>query len=146
MFDIFDCVNPYFELQFAIEAGDITHVEHVILEHKDFLNEVCVGNDQTPLAYACMFGYLDIVIFLVDRGADLNIRMSEDGYTALFWAVMGNQIEAVKFLVGSGAKINIQTYQGETVFDMVHEDDDVDLTEIYEYLEECIDDESLLLE
>ncbi len=136
MFDIFDIVHPYFELQFAVEAGDITHVKHVILERKDFLNEVCLGDDQTPLAYACMLGYLDIVIFLVEQGADVNIRMGDDGYTALFWAVMGGQIECVKFLVESGAKINIQSYQGDIVFDMAHyEDDDVDLTEIHEYLQ-----------
>jgi ankyrin repeat protein len=132
--------TPGFELQCAIEDRDVTHVEQVIFREKDFLNAVCLGEDQTPLAYACMLGFVDIARLLVDQGADINIRMSRDGYTALFWAVMGGQIESVKFLVESGAKINIYGYQGETVFDMVH-DDDMDLSGIYEYLEECIGDE-----
>ena len=132
-----DYATPGFELRCAIENRDITHVEQVILREKDFLNAVCLGEDQTPLAYACELGFVDVARFLVDRGADVNVRMSSDGYTALFWAVMGNRLEAVKFLVESGSEIDIQSYQGETLFDMTHEDDNVDLSEIYEYLKEC---------
>ena len=44
------------------------------------------------LMKAAVGGHLDVVRFLLDRGADVNAR-NESGDTALTWAVRGGHIE-----------------------------------------------------
>lgn len=46
-------------------------------------------NGWTALMKATVGGYLDVVRFLVDRGADVNAQ-NESGDTALTWAVEGS--------------------------------------------------------
>ena len=64
-------------------------------------------NNRTALTYAVREGYTEVVKFLVDSGADINIQ-NEDGWTALMLAADGGRTEAVEFLVENGADINIQ--------------------------------------
>jgi ankyrin repeat protein len=129
-----DCGGLNFDLLRAIEDRNIAHIEQVLSKEQALLNAICLGDDQTPLAYACALGYVDVVTFLIKKGADVNSRMSRDGYTALFWAAKSNQIEALKILLDSGAKANILTYQGEDIIDVSYDDDGNELTEIREYL------------
>jgi ankyrin repeat protein len=133
-----DYVSLNFELSCAIEDRNIARIEQVFSKEQALLNAICLGDDQTPLAYACMLGYVDVVTFLIEKGADVNGRMSRDGYTALFWAAKSNQIEAVKTLLNSGAKANILTYQGEDIIDVSYDDDGNELTEMREYLIEYL--------
>jgi Ankyrin repeats (many copies) len=143
-----DYVNSSFELQCAIEDQDIIHIEQVLLRAKDCLNAVCLGEDQTPLAYACVLGCGDVVRFLIEKGADVNVRMGEDGETALFQAVLENKFEIVKLLVEYGAKIKIQDYQGNTPLDYAvfendnYENDIEGLRIMSKYLQECFDREN----
>ena len=60
----------------------------------------------TILHMACRDGHLNIVNYLVDRGADVNITDREK-YTALHYAVGGNYASIVSVLVGvTGIKVN----------------------------------------
>jgi ankyrin repeat protein len=125
--------SPYFQLQCFIEDRDILSIEKFIESNID-LNLPYMGDDQTALALACELGFVDVARLLVTCGADLDARMSMDGYTAIFWAIRGNQIEAVKFLVESGASIEVESYQGESLIEFTYGDDSEELTEIREYL------------
>jgi ankyrin repeat protein len=139
--------NSGFELQSAIDDRNITHIDRIITHNKDLLNAVCLGDDQTPLAYACMLGYVDVVRFLIEKGSDVNARMGADGETAIYWAVIENQLEVVKLLVDFGARTKVQSYQGTIPADYASSendnyDDDVEGLKIMsEYLQECFDRE-----
>ena len=61
----------------------------------------------TSLMWAAQDGYLALVRFLVEDGADVRIR-DADGWTALMKAANGGHLEVVKFLVARRAEVNAQ--------------------------------------
>ncbi|CAI6345342.1 unnamed protein product [Macrosiphum euphorbiae] len=57
----------------------------------------------TALMYACSNGWLKLVEFLVDHGAEIELKDHQSGETALFFAVRKNHVHIVKFLLSKGA-------------------------------------------
>ena len=53
----------------------------------------------TALMRASEHGRLDVVAFLLDRGARINVRDHRDGYTALMWAAAGGHLDVVSLLL-----------------------------------------------
>ncbi len=91
-----------------IGKSDLTGVKKCIDNGVD-INLLDYEYGQTALMISSRAGNLDIVKYLVEQGADLNILAeSEWGWTALIEASFGGHIEVVKILVESGADINIQ--------------------------------------
>jgi uncharacterized protein len=93
----------------------------------------------TALHWAAWCGRDKVVRKLVQEGADINRRCIDYKATPLFWAVHGlknggkdnihNQLECVKILIQSGADKNIPNGDGNTVFDLLH-DEDFELKEL----------------
>src|SRR6185503_4408579 len=65
----------------------------------------------TPLMQAVLYGDAASVRFLLDNGADPNIR-NEAGATALMWAV--DDLEKTRLLLDHGADVNAQSSDGRT--------------------------------
>ena len=63
-------------------------------------------NHKTPLLMATSKAKFDVVKYLVEHGAYINIKNS-DGLTPLIEAVRWGGIEMVKYLVSKGADINV---------------------------------------
>jgi ankyrin repeat protein len=59
------------------------------------------ADDNFALKWASRFGYLDIVKYLVEHGADVT---AEDNY-ALKWAAEYEYLEVVKYLLSQGASL-----------------------------------------
>lgn len=59
----------------------------------------------SPLITAVLAGQIEVVKFLIDKGADLNIK-DAGGFTALMYSVIYNQYEIFKVLIDNGADIN----------------------------------------
>ena len=57
----------------------------------------------TALIYACDKGHLDVVTYLLDRGADINHKDSFYEATALSWALFAEHDEIVALLLARGA-------------------------------------------
>lgn len=72
-------------------------------------------NGMTALMYACSNGWLKLVEFLIENGADINMSDNENGETALFYAVRHNFIDIVKFLLSHGADENAIDKKRQTV-------------------------------
>ena len=72
----------------------------------DYIN--VVTNGYTPLVYASLKGYTDVVIDLIKKGADVNVH-TENG-TALFNAANLGRTEIVKILLKEGANVNLGGY------------------------------------
>lgn len=109
----------------AAEIGDAALVETLLNAHGSI--EVVDDKRRTPLILAAERGHIDVVRFLVGRGADVN-RPSFDG-TSLTVAVKNNHVEVARILIDHGADVNeerwvkispLMTAAGYGFTDMVH--------------------------
>jgi ankyrin repeat protein len=54
-------------------------------------------------------GHIDIVRELVEKGADVNVKMPEKEITAIIIAAVHNKADVVKFLITNKADVNAYT-------------------------------------
>jgi len=88
----------------AAMQGDLAAVKK-LLEQNPALLEACDDDEGvTPLAYAAGFGRMEVLEFLVARGADVNAR-DPRGLSALLLTVYTGQLQALRFLLDKGADI-----------------------------------------
>ena len=62
-------------------------------------------------------GHIEAVKMLVNKGADVNAKMTSNGYTALMAASYKGQFEVVKMLLAEGADVNARASDGMTALD-----------------------------
>ena len=72
-----------------------------------------------PLWIAAYLDLVEIAEFLIDQGADLNVRDLAQGYTPLHLAVSNNSVEMIKALVTNGADILIVDANGDKPFEQL---------------------------
>ncbi|MEX2939978.1 ankyrin repeat domain-containing protein [Serratia fonticola] len=82
----------------AVKQGNLSEVKKMVeagqnLEAKD---EASLG--QTALGWAAFIGYLDMVKYLTEQGADIRATDRADVYHSVKSAVMGKNAEVVKYL------------------------------------------------
>ena len=66
-----------------------------------------------PLHWAAFDDEVDVVKFLVSKGAKVNAK-DDDGYTPLHYAIFGGSLEVVQFLISIGADIRAKNNKGMT--------------------------------
>jgi ankyrin repeat protein len=103
----------------ALEKGDAEAVRKRVLDDPGFLlDRDYVGN--TPLLTAVEFDNLELVTFLLQRGADPNVTV-DDGYTCLLTAIESDEkvsIKIVATLITAGADIHFAGINGWTPLHM----------------------------
>jgi ankyrin repeat protein len=78
-------------------------------------------NTMTPLQIATVLGFDEIALYLIDRGADPNLRSNVKGYTPLHMAVLANKPEMlIELLTKTNASATIEDSSGRTLIDMVN--------------------------
>lgn len=92
---------------FAAQEGDVVLLTRM-LNRKDIVdvNQQSPKKKETALHYACRSGKLDIIKFLVDKGADVNIKDIR-GKHSLHLAASSGHLECVKYLVDNHAEMDI---------------------------------------
>ncbi len=88
---VYDGVTP---LCNAIVKGDLATVKKFV-EYGADVNET--SNGTTPLMYAARFNKVEIIKFLLEKGANKKTK-DESGFTALQYAENSKSIEALEFL------------------------------------------------
>ena len=78
----------------AILKGDLASVKKFI-EYGAGVNEI--SNGATPLMFAARYNKVDIIKYLLEKGADKKIK-DERGNTAMKYAENSKSIEALEFL------------------------------------------------
>jgi len=88
----------------ASENGDIETANTLLNQGAD-IDEFSIGH--TPLMSAASYGKFDMVKFLLDRGAGINVK-SDGGWTALKIASERGYSDIVKLLLDRGADVNVR--------------------------------------
>lgn len=94
----------------ALRNGDRHAFEKLVREQRAHINLKGPGGS-TPLMYAALYGDADSVRWLLENGADPNVR-NEAGATALTWAT--DSLEKTQLLVERGADVNAVSPAGRT--------------------------------
>ncbi len=97
----------------AIENGNIRKAEK-LLNKIDNPNITSVDGN-TPLIIAAKKGYDDLIVQLINEGADINKR-NYDGYDAVMQAVQSNNMSTLKLLLKYGPKFKSILEGGDTAF------------------------------
>lgn len=102
---IINCAIHAAEIHDAAENGDLETVKRLIGENPNLL-EAPDREGKTPLHYAAAKGHLNVVEFLVSKGANVNARNSS-GVTPLYLAKGFGRKEVVEFLTKHGGSVEI---------------------------------------
>jgi len=101
------------DLSLAIRQGNLAAVR-AIVEKNATLVTTADGSGFTPLHIAATAGQVEIIGFLLGRGADIEAR-TLGGQTPLFQTVPFVGREAFSYLLGKGANINARDSQGNSI-------------------------------
>jgi len=96
----------------AAEAGDLARVM-LLVEQGEDKNQIGGQYNDTTLGIAALKGYLDIVRYLVEQGADIE-KADSYGHTPLINASIFGHLEVVRYLLEQGAKRDKATDFGMT--------------------------------
>ena len=91
-------------LETAAGSGRMDVVRSFFTEEGRLKSPATQRQLQRGFLWACEFGNLNIVEFLLDRGADLRDQ-AETSETGLHWAVVGCQLPTVQLLIRRGAPL-----------------------------------------
>lgn len=79
-------------------------------------------NTMTPLQIATVLGFDEIALYLIDRGADPNLKSTVKGYSPLHLAVLANKPEMlIELLTKTSANPMAEDSTGRSLLDMVHQ-------------------------
>ncbi|MBN2663543.1 MAG: ankyrin repeat domain-containing protein [Bacteroidales bacterium] len=110
-------------LHLACMYNEDTKTVDLLIQNGAELN-VKDNNGWTPVMYAAFYGNIEIMKFLMDKGADIELKNDDDfaiwdlrradGSTVLFNLVKEGDFDLVKLFVKKGADINAVNSYGET--------------------------------
>ena len=99
-------------LHMPASKGDLATVKAEIQGGKGINSKDIAG--QTALMYASESGQMEVVKYLVENGADINLLSAKEGLgTALIYATTSNRIIVMEYLLDHGADINAKTPLGK---------------------------------
>ncbi|CAM9365145.1 unnamed protein product [Phaeothamnion confervicola] len=100
------------ELHKAAHNGDLAKVKELVESGEIDVNAPGAA-DRRPLHRAAGGNHVDIMGFLLDKGAPID-QADKSGRTALHWAAISGCKEATECLLGKGAAFNVKTGSGDT--------------------------------
>jgi ankyrin repeat protein len=99
------------------KSGNIDQMKTLLAKNAHSLNKVD-ENGMSLLMWACDRGNLDMVKFLTERGADVNLQ-DNDGQTCLHYAVSCEYQEIIQFLIEeSKIDLNLVDSDGQKAQDL----------------------------
>lgn len=87
-----------------VSEGDIEKVKKWVEKHPLLVSQK-MRNGTTPLHVACTYNKIDIALYLISKGADINAA-NRWGGTPLHFACRRGNGEIVKLLLEKGANVN----------------------------------------
>ena len=99
-------------LHLAAEKGNVEHLRR-LLDLGEHVDSVCPDqseDEKTPLMCAAEFNEVDVVEFLIERGASLETQ-DRTGLTPFLHVVIGGKMRNIKRLMELGANVFKTTYR-----------------------------------
>jgi len=97
----------------AAKSGQLAVVSQLVERHKTPVNYQNCDEGTTALAAAVIGGYDNIVSYLVEHGADVNLANLR-GETPLHLAVLYDNVDIISFLLGEGSWLESEDECGDT--------------------------------
>lgn len=101
-------------LESAAGVGRLDLVEKSFNDRGELKRPATKRQFHSGFLFACAYGRLDVIEFLLARGADLTWHRG-DGQTALHRAVIGGEVETVKLLLRHNPPFEARNVHGGTV-------------------------------
>ncbi|HAD79567.1 ankyrin repeat domain-containing protein [Empedobacter falsenii] len=103
--------NPISEsISYKIEKGNIEEVKNILIENKIDLEDSYL---RTPLIWASFYNNVDLLIWLIDNGANIN-HQDKNGYSALHFVAQENCKNVVEILLNNGIDVELEDFYGNT--------------------------------
>ncbi|XP_060592387.1 ankyrin repeat domain-containing protein 49-like [Ruditapes philippinarum] len=112
--------HPSKKILWAAENNKLDVVKE-LLNSDSSLTGTKDNDGYTPLHRASYNGHTDMVMLLLENGADINATTS-DGWCPIHSASRWNQADVLSILLQSGANINAQTNSGQTALHIASSD------------------------
>ncbi|KAL8738731.1 MAG: hypothetical protein Q9190_007959 [Brigantiaea leucoxantha] len=105
-------------LHMAASNGDVDRVNRLLHgKAKSFIDVNAADEEgRAPIIYASCFGHDDVVVALLEAGADVD-RQDRNQWTSLMWAVTNRHKTIAKVLLDRGASSTAKSSSGRTAFD-----------------------------
>jgi hypothetical protein len=94
------------DLEGAAGVGALNRVKEFITEDGGLKASATEKQLADGFGWACQFGRLAVVEFLLDHGVDAHVTSRTDGVTPLHWAALGGHPEIARMLLAGGADVN----------------------------------------
>jgi len=103
----------------SVAAGDLDEVKRLVdeAEPKKLFLSMCNADGATAIHYAAGHGYRDVVEYLLEMEAEINVPNGE-GWTPLHFAAFINSVLICELLVSRGADIQAKDSLGKTPLDL----------------------------
>ncbi|MEM9052291.1 MAG: alpha/beta fold hydrolase [Bacteroidota bacterium] len=97
----------------AVNKGSIKNAERTLADGAeiDLLDTRKKRTGRTALNWAAWNGDIDMIAFLLENGADINVQ-NRSGFTPIHHAIENCQVEAFSFLLSKGAETSKSTRKG----------------------------------
>ena len=108
-----DIIRYFFEYsgqQIDLSLREDVHDSTSVIIYED--NRLA-GSEKTALDFAALEGHIDVVEYLLERGANIDSQ-STLGITPLMFAAYNNKIDVVKYLVERGANTSLRDFRNNT--------------------------------
>jgi uncharacterized protein len=120
--------DSYMELSSALSEGKMKVVKKYMEADPKLVKERFFGWE--PLQMAAKEGHLEVVKYLVSKGADKNYIHPVSYMTAFHLAALENHPEVVKYLAKEGADINIKLKADVSIIRAVRDFGSPDMVEL----------------
>ena len=106
--------GAHLDLEGAAGVGRLDLVKTFFTDHGNLRRTATKQEMINAFAWACQFGHVAIVDFLLHRGVSLDATLKHHGQTGLHWAAYGGHLSIVKLLLERGASVHVKdpTFDG----------------------------------
>jgi len=109
------------DLLWATKNGDMEQLTKLVEQQNADINAELL-NGRMAIHYAADYGQLEVIEYLVSKGADINLP-DKHGITPLLASIFEGHAKCVKYLLSKGAKKDGKAPDGSSYYDAAESDE-----------------------